>query len=153
MEKEISNIIKNYPERANKDILPALQEIQNKYGYLSEYSITQISNYFNLPCSKIYSIATYFDQFRFKENSKIHIRVCNGSSCFINGNEDIIKELKKLLNINSKNTSADGKFSIEKVPCFGACALAPLIEINGVYYTKLNKKKLSGIINELKGEI
>lgn len=150
MEKDYLNIIRKYPEKTGEVLIPVLQEIQNKFGYISENNINKLSLDFNIPCSKIYSVATYYNQFKFSPDTKIRIRICEGSACHVHNNQEIIEEVKKQLKINENDVSSDGYFSLERVPCFGACALAPVIEINGTFYTKLNKRKLIKILNDLK---
>ena len=150
MDKDFLNILNKYPDKSGKDLIPVLQDLQNKFGYISEKHINDLSNQFDLACSKIYSVATYYNQFRFSPNTKTIIKICEGSACHAFRSHEIHEELLKQLRINENGVSSDGNFSIERVPCFGACALAPVIEINGTFYTRLNKRKLIKILNDLK---
>ncbi|MEA3505029.1 MAG: NAD(P)H-dependent oxidoreductase subunit E, partial [Bacteroidota bacterium] len=96
--------------------------------------------------SKTYSIATFYNQFRFSPKGKYHITICNGTTCHISGASNILFELIKELNITSGKTTSDGLFSLEAVPCLGTCALAPVIKINDKFYEKLNPEDIKGII-------
>ncbi|MGM0650055.1 MAG: NAD(P)H-dependent oxidoreductase subunit E [Bacteroidota bacterium] len=147
--EEIKNILTKYPDKSKKDMIPVLQDIQNKFGLISESHINEVSNALNVPCSNIYGVATYYDQFKFTADSKVHIKICNGSACYINGYQDILTELRKHLNIQDNGISADGTYSLEKVPCFGACALSPIVEVNGTFYTKVTKRKIREIIKTI----
>ncbi len=149
MAEELKHIFYKYPAKEQKDLIPILQDIQAEKGHLTEHHIQIVSNYLNIPEVKIYSIATFYNQFRFAPNAKYHIRVCTGSACHVLGVSKLYDTIKTELEIQNNNRSKNGLFSIEEVACLGACALAPLIEINGEYHEKLTAKKLDNILNEL----
>jgi NADH-quinone oxidoreductase E subunit len=145
----LKHIIYKYPDKKQKDLIPILQEIQNENGYITESHIQELSDTLNIASSKIYSIATFYDQFQFSPNAKCHIRVCSGSACHVMGIDNLKSEIITKLEIQQNMKSRNGQFSLEEVPCLGACALAPLIEINGEFYGKLTTKKLDNIIENL----
>ncbi len=149
MAEALKHILYKYPGKEQKDLIPILQDIQNENGYLSETHIQNLSKYLKIPEVKIYSIATFYNQFRFAPNAKYHIRICSGSACHVMGSDKLTETIKNTLEIQGNNRSKNGKISIEEIPCLGACALAPLIEINGIFHAKLNSQKLNRIINEL----
>lgn len=149
MAEELKHILYKYPAKEQKDLIPILQDIQGEKGHLNEKHIQIISEYLTIPEVKIYSIATFYNQFRFAPNAKYHIRVCTGSACHVLGASKLFDIIKTELEIQENNRSKSGLFSIEEVSCLGACALAPLIEINGKYHGKLNVKKLEAILEEL----
>ena len=149
MSETLKHILYKYPDKEQKDLIPILQEIQNEKQHLTEMHIQYLSEYLNIPEIKIYSIATFYNQFKFAPNAENHIRVCSGSACHVMGSDKLIETIKNSLEIQGNNRSKNGKFSIEEVPCLGACALAPLIEINGTYHGKLTPQKLDRILNEL----
>lgn len=129
-------------------LLPLLQEIQTELGYISEEAISKISGLTGLPTSKVYGVATFYDQFRFSPPGRCHIKVCNGTSCHINHSALIIKELEKILKIKPGQTSRDGAFSFETVNCMGACGLSPVININGNFIYGFALQELKAIIEE-----
>jgi len=149
MVEALKHILYKYPDKEQKDLIPILQDIQNEKGHLSEIHIQYLSKYLSIPEVKIYSIATFYNQFRFAPNAKYHLRICSGSACHVMGSDKLIETIKNSLEIQANNRSKNGNFSIEEVPCLGACAMAPLIEINGVYHGKLNSQKLDRILNQL----
>ena len=150
MTEGLKHILYKFPDRSQKDLIPILQEIQNEKSYITEDNIKIVSQHIGIPEVKIYSIATFYNQFRFTENAKYHIRICKGSACHVLGNEKIFNSITSKLDIQANNRSKNGLYSIEEVSCLGACALAPLIEINGEYHPKLTQKKLENILNLLK---
>ncbi|MBI9053754.1 MAG: NAD(P)H-dependent oxidoreductase subunit E [Bacteroidales bacterium] len=142
----IESILEKYPFVQRDNIIPILQDIQKNYGFLSEESIIKVGKYLNMPTSKIYGLATFYNQFRFEAKAKYHIRICNGTSCHINSNLIIINEIKKRLGIENGGITKDGLFSLEETTCMGACGLGPVMAINERYYTEVNVNKIPEII-------
>jgi NADH-quinone oxidoreductase subunit E len=150
--ERIRSILKEFPNISRDSLIPILQKVQDDFGYLSEESVSVIGKYLNLPASKVYGLATFYNQFRFTPPGKYHIRVCDGTGCHLEGSGFLLKELEKSLGISDGETSRDGMFSLEVLSCIGACGHAPVISINGSYYSKLNKKKLNEIIDTIREE-
>ena len=150
MADKIDEIIKNHSNIQRDGLLPLLQEIQLETGYLSEESIIRIGSALNLPISKIYGVATFYDQFRFEPKGVFHIRICHGTTCHINSSAKIIQEAERLLKIKQGQTTRDGLFSIEVVNCMGACGLSPVIAINDQYYSGVEPQDLKNIIENCK---
>jgi len=147
------SIIKKYPME-QRYTLPILQDIQNEYGFIPRDAMVLISDYLLLPISNVYSMATFYKALSLKPKGKYTIKICDGTACHIRGSQSIKEEIEKMLNIQSGETTEDGLFSIETVNCLGACALAPVMMINGKYYGSLTKEKVKVIINKFKeGEI
>ncbi|HKK67863.1 MAG TPA: NAD(P)H-dependent oxidoreductase subunit E [Bacteroidales bacterium] len=152
MAKGIKHIMYKYPDRKQKDLIPILQDIQNEHGFISEEHIHEITKTLDIPGSRIYGIATFYNQFKFKQPAEIHIRICSGSACHVMGGDSLWENLRSKLNIQENGRSKDGKISIEEVPCLGSCALAPVIQVNDTYHTRLNKKKIDSIIDSIKNK-
>jgi NADH-quinone oxidoreductase subunit E len=144
---EIESILEKYPFVQRDNLIPILQDIQNVYGFLSEESIVKVGKYLNMPTSKIYGLATFYNQFRFEAKGKYHISVCNGTSCHINSNSLVIKEFFKYLGLENGGITKDGLFSFEETSCMGACGLGPVVLVNSDYYTEVTVKKVSEIID------
>lgn len=143
----IQKIFKKYPDTDRDNLIPILQDLQDADGYLTEDAIKKVSDHLKLPASKVYGLATFYNQFRFAPRGKYHIQLCHGTSCHLKGGGNLIKEIKKLLNINDGEISKDGLFSLEIQSCIGACAQSPVISINGEFYPLVNKKSLNEIIS------
>ena len=127
-----------------------LQDIQDKEGFLSRDSVVAVAEHLKLPSSKVYGVATFYNQFRFHPLGKYHIEVCRGTACHVKGSAEVLEELKRILKIDSGQTTRDGLFSLEVVACVGACGLAPVIAINGEFFARLDAKKTGKVINDLK---
>jgi NADH-quinone oxidoreductase subunit E len=147
--KKSIEIIRQYPGE-KRYTLAILQDIQKEFGYIPRDIMEYIAEYLNSPLSDIYSIATFYKALSLKPKGKYTIKICNGTACHIRGSESIKDELCEILEINPGNTTEDGIFSVEIVNCIGACALAPVMLINGKYYGGLNKEKVHEIIDSLR---
>lgn len=152
MENRIGELLEKYSHSRRDSLIPILQEIQEEIGFLSEEAIVLVGKHLNMPTSKIYGLATFYNQFRFEPRGKYHIQVCHGTACHILGAVQIIDIIEKRLKIKVGQTSRNGKFSLEVVPCIGACAQAPLIIVNGEYHSNLTLERIKEILNELNGE-
>lgn len=153
MEKtdKIRFILKEFPKLSRDSLIPILQKVQDDFGYLSEESVSEISRHLNLPASKVFGLATFYNQFRFTPPGKYHIKACDGTGCHLEGSGHILRELEKSLGITDGETSRDGLFSLEVLSCMGACSEAPVIAINEQYHSNMDKIKLKKIITDLKG--
>ncbi len=147
MKTTLDNILKNYDNSGRDALIPLLQEIQENEGFLSEKSIVMTGKKLNIPTSKIYGVATFYNQFRFEPTGKYHIQVCRGTACHVLGSATVLQELESYLKVKSGQTTRDGFFSIEVVACIGACGLAPVICINGEFYANVTADSIKTIID------
>jgi len=150
MESEFSPILKKYPEGRRENLIPLLQEIQDTRGYIPESAISEVAEYLEMPAVKIFSVATFYNEFRFDPGGRFHIQVCQGIGCQVDGSERVRKEIGRLLGLNPGETSDDGLFSLEWVPCLGVCQEAPVISVNGKFYPKMSAVKIKALIDEIK---
>lgn len=146
MSEAVKEILKQYPGAGHDSLIPILQQVQDKMGYLSEESVIEVGKHLNMPASKIFGVATFYNQFRFTQPGKYHVQVCRGTACHVLGSATVLDELEKLLKIKSGQTSRDKMFSMEVVACIGACGLAPVISINGEFHAKVTTESLKNII-------
>lgn len=147
-----NEILNKYNGAGRDSLIPILQEIQEHEGWLSEVSLTEVGKYLNLPVSKIYGVATFYNQFRFQPKGKHHIQICRGTACHVLGSSNVQKEIEKLLKIKTDETTKDGEFSLEVVACIGACGLGAVISINGKFYAKVTPESMKDIIESYKTE-
>ncbi len=145
-------IISKYPKSGRENLIPVLQDIQDEEGFLSEESIIEVGKHLNLPTSKIYGVATFYNQFRFHATGKYHIQVCRGTACHVLGSASVLEELEKNLKIKAGETTKDGMFSLEVVACIGACGLAPVVSINGNFHAKVTKESMVEIIESYRNK-
>jgi len=152
MENAISSLLEKYSHSRRDSLIPILQDIQEEVGYLSEEAIVLVGRQLNMPTSKIYGLATFYNQFRFEPKGKYHIQICHGTACHLLGAVKIIEIIEKKLKIKAGQTSRNGKFSLEVVPCIGACSQSPVISVNGEFYSNLTEDILKQLLMDLSGE-
>lgn len=145
----MNEILDKYQDAQRHDLIPILQEVQEKDGWLSPEALIKIGEKLKLPVSKIYGVATFYNQFRFSPKGKYHIQVCRGTACHVLGSATVLQELEKNLKIKNEQTTKDGKFSLEVVACIGACGLAPVITINGEFFANVTSQKIKDIVDTL----
>ena len=150
MKDDLDLIIKKYKSGRREDLIPLLQEIQESRGFLSEEVMVQVGKFLGLSTTKIFGLATFYDSFRFVPGGKLHIVICNGTSCFLNGSESLISKMNELTGLKPGETSRDGSISYEIVSCMGGCHNGPVISTGGEYYTHVKADRLPDLIKKLK---
>lgn len=140
-------ILKLFQDAGREKLIPILQEVQKSQGFLSRESVVLIGDHLKLPASKIYGVATFYNQFRFEPLGKFHIQICRGTACHVKGSAPILDSLVKELDIQPGRTTKDGLFSLEVVACIGACGLAPVISVNGEFHARLESDQIPEIID------
>ncbi len=133
--------------------IPALQAAQQELGYLSEESISEIASFLGLTENEIYGVASFYAQFRFERRGEHLVRVCQGTACYVQGAKRIIEAVEQELGLEGgKKTTEDYKFSIERVACFGSCALAPVLVVDKTVYGRMTPAKARQTLGQFKGE-
>lgn len=145
---DIEGILARHPNASRDALIPLLQEVQEAQGFLSKDAVVRISEHLALPASKIYGVATFYNQFRFTPKGKYHFMVCRGTACHVKGSLRVLETLMKQLKLKPGQTSRDRLFSIEVVACMGACGLAPVVNLNGEFHAKCTPKRLAQIVAE-----
>jgi NADH:ubiquinone oxidoreductase subunit E len=145
---EIDAVLERHPRAKRDSLIPILQEIQEGMGYLSKEAIVRTGRHLQLPASKVYGVATFYNQFRFTAPGKYHFMVCRGTACHVKGSLKVLETVSKVLKLKPGQTSRDRVFSLEVVACMGACGLAPVVNVNGEFYAKVTPRKLTEIVQE-----
>jgi len=144
---DIDGILARYPSAHRDSLIPLLQEVQEHHGYLSREAVIRVGQHLGLPASKIYGVATFYNQFRFQPQGRFHVQVCRGTACHVKGSAAILDAIKRELKIDAGQTSRDSLFSLEVVACIGACGLAPVICINGEFHAGVTTQKVAKILD------
>lgn len=147
---DLSPIFARHPDARRDSLIPILQEVQEEHGYLSKEAVLEIGRRLNLPPSKIYGVATFYNQFRFQPLGKYHIQVCRGTACHVKGSLCVLEALKRALSIEPGQTTRDGLFSLEVVACIGACGLAPVISVNGECFAGVTSDSARAIVRDFR---
>jgi len=150
MTENISALLNSFSKN-RKNLIPILQEVQEKDRYLSAESISEISNYMGISENDIYSVASFYSQFRFKKPGEHTIKVCLGTACHVRGGARILNTVERELKIKPGQTTADGKYSLETVACIGACALAPTMVVDSEVHRQMTPQKVVNLFKSERG--
>ncbi len=118
-------------------LITVLQELQEAFGYLPERNLRHVSQGLGIPLSRIYGVATFYNQFRFSAPGKYVVRVCRGTACHVSRSPAILAALKAHLGIGEDQTTPDGVFTLQTVACMGCCSLAPVITVNDTTFGRM----------------
>jgi len=148
LQEDLSQTLAPYKGKKGSAIT-ALQKVQDKIGYLPEESITDIAKILGMSMNELYGVATFYSQFRFTRRGEHNIQVCSGTACHVRGSPNIVEALEEELNCTCGETTKDGKFSLEKIACFGACALAPVMVVDKTIHGRVTPVTARQIVNKV----
>lgn len=144
MEK-VDKIVDKY--KCSKDsLISMLQDVQSKYNYLPEITLKRIAERLELPLIQVYGVATFFRAFSLKPRGKHLVSICLGTACHVRGAPAVLDELKRELKIEPGETTEDMNFTLETVNCLGACALGPIVVVDGKYHGQMTSGKVKSIM-------
>lgn len=147
MSEELKEILAAYQGQKGA-VIPVLQKSQEKLGFLSPEAITEIARALNTSENEIFGVATFYSQFRFTRPGKHGVHVCLGTACHVRGGENVLDAVERELGIMAGQTSKDFKFSVDKVACFGSCALAPVVVVDKDVYGRMTTTKIKDILKK-----
>jgi len=127
-------------------LVQVLTIIQEEHGYIPKEVQELVSEKMKVPLSRVFEVTSFYSRFTTEQKGKYEISVCLGTACYIRGAQQILNELKRILNISENQTTPDGMFTITASRCIGACALAPAIVVNKEVHGMLDVKKLSKVL-------
>jgi NADH-quinone oxidoreductase subunit E len=134
-----------------EDLIPVLQRLQGQDGYLRPDAIRSVSRWLKISENEIFGVATFYAQFRFHPPGQYHIKVCLGTACHVKGGEEILAMTQARLNIKTGETTADGKYDLERVACLGCCALAPVVAFDEKFHSQMSVLKVQKLLDEHQG--
>ena len=131
-------------------LIDVLEKIQGRYRYLPPEALLLASAWLDIPLSRIYSVATFYNAFSLVPRGKHCISVCMGTACHVRGSPRILDRLKTQLGIEAGGTTKDRFFTLETVNCLGACALGPIIVTDGHYAGQMTLREADRLLKQLK---
>ncbi|MCK4417983.1 MAG: NAD(P)H-dependent oxidoreductase subunit E [Candidatus Latescibacteria bacterium] len=131
-------------------IIAILQDIQREFNYLPQEALTYAASRLAIPLTQVYSLATFYRAFSLKPRGKHLITVCLGTACHVRGAVRILEKLERELGIKAGETTDDMRVSLETVNCLGACALGPIVVIDGQYHGQMTSVKTDSILKKLR---
>jgi len=144
MKNSLSAILSSY-EGKEDELIPILQQVQEKLGYLPLEAMLEIAKFTGVSESKIYGVASFYSQFRFTPIGKNRVTICRGTACHVRGAPRILEAVERRLGIREGETTKDLKYTIDSVACIGCCALSPCMTINKEVHIKLTPPKIDKI--------
>lgn len=151
MHDELSDIFAAF-SRERKYLIPVLQKVQEKLGYLPEEAISEVARFLRLSKNEVFGVASFYAQFRFERQGEHGIKVCLGTACHVRGGGRIMDTVKQGIGIEPGETTEDYKFSLERVACFGSCALAPVVVVDKTVYGRMTTAKARQVLGEYQKE-
>jgi NADH-quinone oxidoreductase subunit E len=145
MHQRLSQIFTPYQGKRGA-LIPILQKVQGELGYLSEEAISEVAYFLGISENEVYGVASFYAQFRFKQQGKHTVKVCQGTACHVQDGPHILEEVERELGIQPGETTDDYKFSLERVACFGCCALAPVMVVDNTVYGKMTTAKVKEVL-------
>ena len=143
----IDAILTEYSAAQRDKLIPILQAVQKAEGHLSRAAMIRVGRHLNLPASKVFGVATFYNQFRFAPVGKFHIQVCRGTACHVKGSKAVVDTIRRTLKLEPGQSTRDSLFSLEVVACLGACGLAPVVAINGGFHGGVTSDSIQKLIN------
>jgi NADH-quinone oxidoreductase subunit E len=130
------------------NLIPILQRVQERIGYISEDAVRNISPFLHISENQIYGVASFYSQFRFTEPGRNSIKVCMGTACHMKGGQTLGEAIERELDIKPGQTTRDKRFDLQRVACLGCCALAPVVQVNDDIRSRMTVIKLKEMLDK-----
>lgn len=145
MHNQLAEIFKEY-EGEEGAVIPLLQKVQEKLGYLPKEAVSEIAKFSRMSETEVFGVASFYAQFRFTRPGDHLVKVCLGTACHVRGGERILNEVTRKLGIAPGETTEDYKFSLERVACLGCCALSPVMVVDKNVYSKVKSIRVREVL-------
>lgn len=146
----LKKILSVFEERKRGSLISILQRVQEELGYLPENALNEIAWFLKVPPSHVFSVATFYAHFYLTRRGDHLVRVCQGTACHVRGAREILATAEHCLGIKTGQTTADYRYSLERVACLGSCALAPIMVIDDTLYPQVTTKKVTDTLSQNK---
>ena len=130
------------------DLIPILQSVQQKLGYIPEEAVKRISRFLKISENQTFGVASFYSQFRFTPPGRNSIKVCMGTACHVRGGQILCEAVQRELDISPGETTQDKRFDFQRVACLGCCALAPVVQIKDDIYSRMTVVRLREILDK-----
>jgi NADH:ubiquinone oxidoreductase subunit E len=132
------------------DLIPLLQRLQDAYGYLPSEVLQEVSRRTGIPVSRMYGVATFYEQFHLEPRGRHTVRVCRGTACHVRGAPDVLAAVVQAMGVTEGETTEDRRYTLETVACLGTCFLAPVMMVDKDYHGKLKLGNIPKILKKYK---
>lgn len=148
---KVDAILGRYPAE-EPSLIQVLQDIQREFRYLPGDALVMVSDVLNVPLARVLSVSTFYKAFSLQPVGKVVIKVCTGTACHIRGADQLIEEIERQLGIAPGETTSDGMFTLVRVNCVGACAMAPVVVFGEKYVGSAKPAQIATHLTKAKGD-
>ncbi len=145
----VDTVLAGRTDLTREQLIPLLQEIQSRDGYLSQAAMAELATALDTPVARVYGVATFYNQFRFAPLGEHVIEICRGTACHVKQSLTLAQHLQRRLKLRPDGNSPDGRFSVLSVACLGACSIAPVMKLDGEFYGHLTVEKVDALLDAL----
>ncbi|MDO8690421.1 MAG: NAD(P)H-dependent oxidoreductase subunit E [Dehalococcoidia bacterium] len=150
MEKiELKALLSEFPPERGS-LLPVLREVNEAYGYVSEEAVDQIADYLRMTANQVFGTLTFYSELRTQPAGEKTVKFCVGPACYLKGIERIERAFEQELGVPPGETTPDGRFTLERTHCNGACAQSPMLSVDDIIYTKVRAEDAAKILEDWK---
>jgi NADH-quinone oxidoreductase subunit E len=150
--RPVRRIVSGYGNDKDSNLIAALQQTQDNYGYLPKQALKEVSRLMDVPLTRIFGIVTFYSQFTLVPRGRHAIKICTGTACHVKGVNEVKQKVKDQLNVVEGETTADYQFTLETVACIGTCFLAPVMMVDDRYFGKLTTDTVTEIVDRYTGD-
>jgi len=129
-------------------LIQVLQDVQDRFHWLPPEALEHVAEALGVPLVQVYGVATFYKSFSLSPRGRHTCTVCMGTACHVRGGAAVLEQFERKLGIAAGQTTPNGKYTLERVNCLGACALAPLAVVDGRYYSQMNEAKAEAVLAE-----
>jgi NADH-quinone oxidoreductase E subunit len=146
--EDLDDILNQFQGKPS-ELIPALQAVQEQYGYIPKEFVKPLADALHVFPSQVQGVMTFYSQFAMTPRGRNIVRVCRGTACHVRGGRGVLRLVSRTLGLEDGETAEDLKFTLETVACLGACALSPVMVVNKTYYGQMNPKRIETVLDAL----
>ncbi len=150
--RELENVFANYTG-CRQEMIPILQDVQEQQGYISPAAVTAVARFLGIAESAVHGVVTFYTQFYQTRQGHHKIRVCQGTACHVKGCQRILETITRHLGIEAGETTEDYHFTVERVACFGSCALGPVMVVNDDVHGRVTPEQVTRVLGDLQADV
>jgi len=141
---KLGELLVGAPEESQ--LIPALQRVQDHYGYIPPQAMKPVAEAFRTFPAKVQGVVSFYHMFYTEPRGRHVVTVCRGTACHVKGGKGVLRVVQKILGLSDGETSEDYHFTLETVACLGACALSPVMVVDGTVYGRMNPKRIENVL-------
>jgi NADH:ubiquinone oxidoreductase subunit E len=151
VDPQLQVVLSRYARGDASKVLAALQTAQDEFGFLAPETVQAISEHLSVSASEVYGVASFYAQFRFQKPGKHSVKVCQGTACHVRRSDLVLEAFERELGIHNGETTTDGQYSLERVACFGCCALAPVVVVDEDTHARMRTTSVRKLLKQYEG--